>query len=67
MVQHIILYLSINNNTNFKLTITKLHFTIAQMYFKPSYGQTKSSPVSCPAILYHSSYLHFAITVPGRH
>lgn len=34
MVQHIILYLSINNNTNFKLTITKLHFTIAQIYFQ---------------------------------
>lgn len=42
MVQHIILYLSIKNNTNFKLTITKLHFSIAQMYFKPYYRQRRA-------------------------
>lgn len=43
-----------------KPTITKLHFTIAQRYFKPSCMQTKSSPVSCPSVLYPSSYLHSA-------
>lgn len=66
-IQNIILYLSINSNTNLKLTITKLHFTTAQMYFKPSCRQTKSSAVSCSSIHYHSSYLHSAFTVPGRH
>lgn len=59
-------HLSINNNI-LKPAITKLRFTVAQEYFKPSWMQTKRSPVSCSPVLYHSSYLHSAFPAPERH
>lgn len=66
MVQHIILYLSIKNNTNFKLTITKLHFSIAQMYFKPYYRQKElSSQLSWNSVL--QQLLVLCIQCAGRH
>lgn len=60
-------HLSINNNNTLKPTITNLHFTVAQRYFKPFRMETKSSPVSCPSVLYHSSCSHSAFPVPGKH
>lgn len=60
-------HLSINNSNTLKPTITKLHLNAARGILKPSCMQTKSSSVSCPSALYHSSYLHSAFPVPGRH